>query len=522
MATSGFWAIIKFISAIIGHMLSLLFIGVRPKAKIPAVTNDILLQSASKIAKQIRSRNIKCVSVIEAYIERIQLVNPFLNAVVANRFEEALEEARKVDKILDSPTLDDKYSEASTPFLGVPLTVKEAFACIGLPNTSGLMSRKDIISDKDADVVANLKKAGCIVIGSTNTSELCMWYESANHIYGRSNNPYDLRRNVGGSSGGEGAIIGGGGSIIGVGSDIGGSIRMPCFFNGIFGHKPSPGIVSSAGQFPNAKDDRLELLATGPMCRYAEDLEPLLRIMAEEENIKHLDLGKSVNIKKLRFFSIEDGGEEYLVSRLNPQLKQAQENVINYLESEYGVEVSRIKPHRFKYSTGLWSAKMVTTDNESFNSLLSGNGPKVMPFLELIKSIFRKSDHTLPAILLALFENLHKLSPDQTAKLTRSCEKLKDEICNILGDDGVLFYPSHPKLAQYHNAPLFTPMNFSHTAIFNALGLPVTQVPLGLSSDGLPLGIQVVANRNQDRLTIAVAMQLEKEFGGWRNPHSTE
>ncbi|XP_033113290.1 fatty-acid amide hydrolase 2-A-like [Anneissia japonica] len=513
------WSVVTFVI----HLISILINGLRPRAKIVPVTDEILLQSATRIAKRIRSRDIKCITVIEAYISRIQTINPDLNAIVADRFEGALEEARKIDEILDAPELDEMYSEKNAPFLGVPLSVKEAFACIGLPNSSGLMSRKGMISESNAVVVANLKRAGCIVLGSTNTSELCMWYESANHIYGRSNNPYDLRRIVGGSSGGEGCIIGGGGSIIGVGSDIGGSIRMPCFFNGIFGHKPSPGIVSNDGQFPVAREKRLELLATGPMCRYAEDLEPMLRIMAGEESIKELNLEKRVNIKKLRFFSIDEGGEEYLVSRIDPQLRQSQENVIQYFESEYGIEVNRIKPHRFKYSTAIWSAKMSSSDTETFNALLnSSGGAKVKPILELIKSIFRMSNHTIPAIILAIFENVHKMPESTTGRLLRSCEKLRDEICNILGDDGVLFYPSHPKLAQYHNAPLFTPMNFTHTAIFNALGLPVTQVPLGLSKEGVPLGIQVVANKNLDRLTLAVARELEREFGGWRNPHSKD
>ncbi|XP_003919300.1 fatty-acid amide hydrolase 2-like [Papio anubis] len=117
-----------------------------------------------------------------------------------------------------------------------------------MPNSSGLMNRRDAISKTDATVVALLKEAGAIPLGITNCSELCMWYESSNKIYGRSNNPYDLQHIVGGSSGGEGCTLAAACSVIGVGSDIGGSIRMPAFFNGIFGHKPSPGNVNMIGR----------------------------------------------------------------------------------------------------------------------------------------------------------------------------------------------------------------------------------------------------------------------------------
>ena len=163
-----------------------------------------------------------CVEVIQAFIDRIHEVNPLINAVVADRFHEALEEARGIDKVLDSSELNDEKSVLMTkPLLGVPVTVKESLACKGFPHSAGLVDRKNTIATKNANVVENLLQAGAIPIAVTNCSELCMWWETANNVYGRTNNPYDTSKIAGGSSGGEGAIISAAGSVCGVGSDVG-------------------------------------------------------------------------------------------------------------------------------------------------------------------------------------------------------------------------------------------------------------------------------------------------------------
>ena len=133
-----------------------------------------------------------------------------------------------------------------------------------------------------------------------------------------------------------------------------------------------------------------------------------------------------------------------------------------------------------------------------------------------------QSPHTLPAIGLGIVENF---TPENDPNLPRLLDMLKtllDQITSLLGEDGVLLYPSHPCPAPYHNQPLLTPFNFTYTAIFNALGLPVTQVPLGLNGQGLPVGVQVVGAPYQDHLTIAVAAELEKGFGGWKSPGGVE
>ena len=143
----------------------------------------------------------------------------------------------------------------------------------------------------------------------------------------------------------------------------------------------------------------------------------------------------------------------------------------------------------------------------------------MLAFWEFLKWCLGQSDHTFPAIRLAAVESFKSVLPKRLEEnALRNNEKLREEIEEVLGEDGVLLFPSHPTTGLRHNMPIFKLNNFIYTGIFNALHLPVTQVPLGLDSNGLPLGIQIVAGRNNDHLTLAVAEVLENEFGGWVQP----
>ncbi|CAM5139819.1 unnamed protein product [Eretmochelys imbricata] len=496
--------------------------GAPPTRCVPPPGQPLLQLSAGQLARRIRRREVKCTDVVQAYIKRIEEINPLVNAVVKDRFDAALEEAHHVDKLLSEGHGDEDALQEKFPFLGVPFTVKEAFALHGMPNTSGLVSRRNLISTSDALVVSRLKQAGAIPLGVTNCSELCMWYESNNNVYGRTNNPYDLQRIVGGSSGGEGCVLGAACSVIGVGSDIGGSIRMPAFFNGIFGHKPTTGVVPNDGQFPNALGVRTEFLCTGPMCRYAEDLEPMLRVMAGS-GVRKLKLDEKVSLEKVKFYCMEHDGGSVFVSPVDREILQAQRKVVEHLETRFGVQVQHITIHKMKYAFQIWSAMMSSRDSDGqeaqlFTDLLGDHGKPVWPLWELMKWFLGMSLHTIPAIALALTEKLMKLNPGGNAKLVSMGHSLRTEMMNLLGTDGMLLYPSHPIVAPKHYSPLGMPFNFAYTAVFNVLGLPVTQCPLGLSSEGLPLGIQVVAGPHNDHLTLAMARYLEKAFGGWVCP----
>ena len=451
------------------------------------------------MAARIRSGDLTSIECVEACIARVEACHPSLNAMVARRFSEARAEAREWDR----------RPRGQAPFQGVPCSVKEAFAVSGMPNAAGLVARRKLVAESDAETVARLRRAGFVVLGVSNTSELCMWCESANPLYGRTASAAGPHLTAGGSSGGEAALVGASCVPVGLGSDIGGSIRMPAYFNGVFGLKPSAGLVSNQGQFPCAKSSAGQLfLTTGPIVRKAEDLFPLLQVLAK--NPAALIDPATVEVSKLRVVSMETLG----MWLLHPpeEAIAAQRDFLGML-GRMGCEVETRPPFAlFKDSLDMWSGLLQQHEPESFGeSLFEKKGVGALRALkELFLWTVGMSDHSLPAVGLALLENLTKLqdSPERFARLQRQADELRDQIEAMLGDDGVLLFPSFATLPPDHSSALLFPVRWIYTAIFNTLHLPAVQVPLGVSRDGRPLGCQIIAKRNRDHLAIAVANML--------------
>ncbi|MBI5528177.1 MAG: amidase [Deltaproteobacteria bacterium] len=475
--------------------------------------NSLLTLSATRLAEMIKSGEVTSREVVGAHIARIEEVNPTLNAMVRTRFDEARTEADAADRILRQNGRDGLPT-----FHGVPCSIKECFALTGMPNTGGLVARKDVVSNEDATAVKRLRKAGAIPLGVTNLSELCMWMESDNRVYGRTNNPYDPTRIVGGSSGGEGAIIGSGGTPFGLGSDIGGSIRMPAFFNGVFGHKPSGGLVPNTGQFPISHGKARRYLTTGPLCRRAEDLWPLVKTLAGPDEIEEqctpLPLGDpaSVRIEGLNVLVVEDNGRRPVSGELKATLHRAARAL-----AERGAKVKEAVYPALGHAFDIWSTMLTKAGGPSFGTLL-GNGRQVNTYWEVARCLAGRSEHTLPAVGLALLEHLAPLVLGDTERWVRMGEELKHDLTRDIGPDGVMLYPPYPSTAPRHHRPLLTPLQGVYTSIMNIMEFPVTQVPAGLSNDGLPLGLQVVSMHGNDHVTVAVAMELEKALGGWTPP----
>ncbi len=474
---------------------------------------EVLTLSGTRLARMIRKQEITSLEVVQLHIDHITKVNPAINALVRDRFDAARKEARAADRRIKQ---DDP--ESLPPFLGVPCTIKESFMLTGMPNSSGLVARKNIVSHKDATTVVRLRQAGAIPLGVTNVPELCMWMETHNKLYGRTNNPYDHRHIVGGSSGGEGAIVGSGGSPFGLGADIGGSIRMPAFFNGVFGHKATGGLVPNTGQYPLARNQAMRYLSTGPLARRAEDLMPLLKLMAGPDNE---DTGcvemkihsiTGVQLRGLTVIDVEDNGK----TKVSADLMSAQHRAADYLKSK-GARVKKMKFSALAHSFDIWSSMLSASDQESFNVSL-GNGVRLRAVPEFMKWALRISDHTLPSLVLAMAEDLFRFMPARTKKLVDAGLQLRQDLVDAIGHNGIMLYPSYSRPAPVHGRPLLTPFDFAYTAILNMMELPVTQVPLGLNDAGLPLGVQVASIHGNDHVTIAVALELEKAFGGWVPP----
>lgn len=478
--------------------------------------HDIYHVSATELARRVREGEISSVELVDASIAAIERVNPALNAVVATRFRDAREEARAADQ-----KLQDVGPDKVGPLHGVPCSIKESFALTGMPNTSGLHSRVGLLADADATAVARLRAAGAIPLGVTNTSELCMWMESSNRVYGRTNNPYALDRIVGGSSGGEGAIIASGAVSFGLGSDVGGSIRMPAFFNGIFGHKPSSGLVPNTGQFPITEGEGHRYLSTGPMARHAEDLWMLLDIMkgpdgakgiCETRDLPHPD---TVDVSTLRVMSVETNH----LRRPSRSLRDAQRHALERL-APHVQSVAQTDIPEFRKSPLYWGAMLGSSPGPSFAEMLGVTGLRAVG-QELLQLVRGRSSHTLPAIALALVDGPNTPRGKRTQKAIIDGRRFRDSLNEMLGDDGVMLFPSYPSVAPKHHWPQARLLDWLYTAIFNATEMPVTQVPLGLDHNGLPMGVQVVAAHGNDHLSLAVARLLEKDFGGWQMPEPT-
>ena len=461
----------------------------------------MLTLSATELARRVRAAEVTSRELVELSIRQVERLNPTLNALVADRFDAARAEADAADEAV-------RRGEPLGPFHGVPCTIKETFAVTGLPNTAGMVSRAGKPASADAVTVRRLRDAGAVPIGVTNVSELAMWFESDNKVYGRTNNPYDPGRIVGGSSGGEGAAVAAAFAPFGLGSDIGGSIRMPAFFTGVFGHKPTPGLVPNDGQFPLDRDPAmLRYQCTGPLTRRAEDLLPLLRVLADGP------VGPAeVDLSGLDVVSVEGNGRLPVA----PELVAAQRRAVASLR-ELGARVRVTRVAALRRSFEIWGAMLSAAREVPFRTLLADGG-RWSPPVELARYLAGRSPHTLPALGLAFFERFPELTPWRGRRLCALGRELREELTTLVGEHGVLCYPSFPTLAPRHGAPVRRPFSFAYTAILNVAELPATQVPLGLDPSGLPLGVQVAAAPGNDHLTIAVARHLEAAFGGWVPP----
>lgn len=478
---------------------------------------DLRLLSATRIARLIREGDVSAAEAVEAHIAQIERVNPTLNAVVRTRYREARAEAVRADAVR-AGTPPDRLP----PLHGVPCTIKESFSLTGMPNSAGLVARRQLIATTDATAVARLRAAGAIPLGVTNTSELCMWMESDNKVYGRTNNPYDTTCIVGGSSGGEGAIVGAGASPFGLGSDIGGSIRGPAFFNGVFAHKPTGGMVPATGQLPVVAGAAQRFLCTGPIARRAEDLLPLLRILAGPDGVDQsceaFELGDAsqVTLAGRTLLDVADNG----AMEVSPDLQAAQRRAVQVL-GELGMKPRSASFPGLEKQFDVWSAMMAQAQEMSFGRML-GQGRAIFPLWELLKHVLGRSDYMLISTLLALVDPLPKLLPALARRMVELGLRLRAEVSAALGTGGALLYPSYTQPAPHHGQPVRWAsrlhMPWAYLGIINALELPSTQVPSGLNASGLPLGFQVVSGRGNDHVTIAIAGHLERALGGWVPP----
>ncbi|GKV69939.1 amidase [Sporosarcina sp. NCCP-2716] len=465
---------------------------------------SILHMDAMETATAIRERQLTCAEAVGTYIDHLRQVNPAINALVEDRFSEAIEEAQKKDRQLASGT-------AAGELFGVPISVKEAFDTADMKTTGGLLHRRNEIAEKDAEIVRRLKQAGAIILGKTNTPELCFCQETDNKLYGRTNNPWDLARTAGGSSGGEGALLAAGGAAVGIGSDIGGSIRFPSHFNGVVGFKSGKFQVSGEGSFP-AGDVPIQqrMIGFGPMGKSVRDMRLLYRLIAEQPPEKR-------PADRLYIDVLPPAGPYPISGKTADILNE----VAACLKRDF--PVVRKEPPYFRDSAQLWQEMMSFDGAAGMRDIaLPEKGTNALK--EFVKEKLGKRASIHPYLSWAMIgATLFRPSAKRRADIETIIEQGDRELDSYLADR-ILVFPVYHTAAPLHGRmykEIFSLQKgflkyMPFTGYANVWGLPSLVIPVGRDENNMPISVQLMSKNGNEELLFEVGELLEREFGGYR------
>jgi fatty acid amide hydrolase 2 len=465
---------------------------------------EILDMDATTLAKKLRTGEISSVQATTTYIQQMKRANPNLNFLVEDRFTHVLQEAEQCDQML-------KEGKGEGRLFGVPISMKECFDVAGMKTTGGLSHLKDYVVDQDAEIVTKLRAEGAIILGKTNTPTLCFCQETDNKLYGRSNNPWDITRTTGGSSGGEAACIAVGGAAVGIGSDIGGSIRFPSHFNGVIGFKSGANQVSQIGHFPPVTDPYQEkMLGIGAIAKSVADAELINEILA---------VSPPEEIDLINF--------ELIIPPIRPKVpigeetKELLEKVKSYLSNQYSI--TDPFPPYFEKMAMMWQLFMsidggAGVANHAFPDKKSG------PIKEYIKELFYKNaDIHLHLSWGLIGVNLFKPSNKQLDKLKHDLAMAQKESKDYFHQK-VLIVPIYHEPTLPHGEVYNEIFSIRKTylkympyvSIANTLGLPALTIPVGENKNGLPIAIQLITTVGQEKSLFYFGRLIEQSFRGYR------
>jgi amidase len=481
-----------------------------------AIRSEFTFATAGDQARALAAREVSAVELLNRAIHRIETLDDRYNAVVVRDFDRALEAAKAADEAL--------ARGERKPLLGVPMTVKESYNVAGLITSWGFPDYKNHRAAEDAVAVARLKAAGAVVLGKTNVPVALADWQSYNDIYGQTNNPWNPALSPGGSSGGSAAALAAGYVALEIGSDIGGSIRVPAHFCGVFGHKPSYGIVPYRGHGLIDTDRAPDVSVAGPLARSAEDLALALGILAGPDGDPavayrlELPRPRHGNLKDFRVLLLEehpmvptDATVRHALARLGEQLGKA------------GASVTRAGNH---------IPDLVATAHAYVPLLLSETTARlpdaiVADLKNRVTSLSPKDDSWEARWQRsAVIDHRDWIAADlQRAALRRQWR-------NLFRDWDVVLAPPFPTPAFPHDhipdqlqrqatvngrkVPYTTQILWP--SIASLLMLPATVAPVERTADGLPVGVQIIGAYLDDRTTIEFARLIEREFGGFTPP----
>ena len=458
--------------------------------------------SLRELAQRIRNKELTPQEVVEHYLRRIRKLQPELNAFVQVDGDGARRQSHRAGEAL-------LRGEATGPLSGVPVTVKSSIDVAGWPCAAGSLLRKENLPSTDAPLVERLRRAGAVLLGNTTTSEFLMAYETDNRLTGKTRNPWNPEFSSGGSSGGEAAAIASGCSAGGIGSDGGGSIRVPAAFCGVCGLKPTPGRIPSTGHYPAANSAFGWLGVVGPMARTVGDLRILLEVLAGPDAgdalsspVQAADVASG---NKLRIGILEGDG----LGRVSPETQLAVRKAAQLLAYQ-GFELEPFRLDNLERVLELWWFFFGTVVGELFEGEIRGREELLSPIFEEYLGAARP-------------RGSGRMSMLQFVEMSAARDRERQRILEAMGDVPLLLSPVCAAPAFRHGQGSYKPGSgyrdtMRHSQWLNLAGFPGVAVPMEISSEGLPVGVQIIGRPYEDELALAVAEQLEAARGNWVAP----
>ena len=477
-------------------------------------------RTATELGAALRKREVSAVELAQDAIGRIERHDAKINAVCVRDFDRALNAARAADAA--------RASGDERPMLGIPLTVKESYNVVGLPTTWGIPQQKNFRPAEDALAISRVKDAGLVILGKTNVPLGLGDWQSYNEIYGTTNNPYDLTRTPGGSSGGSAAALAAGYGPLSLGSDLAGSLRVPAFHCGVFAHKPTFALVPSRGHLPPPIPplplDR-DMAVIGPLARGAADLALLLDVVAGPDPIEAgkayrlaLPPPRHSELKDFRVLVVDSDP----VMPTNAVVRAAIDRLAGDL-AKAGVRIERQSPllPDFAASSRLFARMLMSFLAIAFQPEIYAGALATAPNLS-------PNDMSLQAERLRGIALSHRdwvMAESARGQLRAQWRALFNSFDAVICP--VMPTPAYPhdhspeqekRRINIDGKEFAYPDQMAWPSIANLPGLPATAIPTGLSPEGLPIGVQIVGPWLEDRTTLKLAELIEREFGGFVPP----
>ena len=460
-------------------------------------SKPVTQQSAFELLDLLRTGKISALELADEYIRQIERLNPQINALVDFDPERVRQQARVIDNTRGQ----------LSPLAGLPVTVKSSISTAGYRCEIGSLVHQGNIPTKDATVVARLRKAGAVIVGTTNCPEYLMAYLTENALHGRTNNPWNLDYTPGGSSGGESAAIAAGLSASGLGSDSGGSVRIPAHFTGICSLKPTPGRIPSDGHLPACVGPFSFLGAIGPMARTIEDVALMFHALSGQDPVDpssppvQLRKPDLEDVRRLTIGYFEDDG----FVPVTPETRKAVQDAAQLLRKQ-GFNVQPFRPNGLEQARKLWELFFVRCGAMFEEPLVRGQEDKLSPVFR----DFLARAHRAPPLSAEDVLNAWAGADLIRGKLLDEMQKYPLLLCPVCSipafRHGEQSWIVEGQQVEYLDA-------MRYTQWFNLLATPATVLPLGRSPEGLPIGVQLIGRPFEDEVVLKVASLIDHEFG---------